>query len=38
MAHSVDGFTVPVPQRKTEAYRRLARKVGKIWLEHGTLE
>jgi uncharacterized protein YbaA (DUF1428 family) len=34
----VDGFVVPVPKKQLEAYRRLARKAGKIWREHGALE
>ena len=34
----VDGFIVPVPKKNVEAYRRLARKAGKIWREHGALE
>lgn len=34
----VDGFIVPVPKKKVETYRRLARKAGKIWKEHGALE
>jgi uncharacterized protein YbaA (DUF1428 family) len=34
----VDGFVVPVPKRNLQAYRRLARKAGKIWREHGALE
>jgi len=34
----VDGFVVPVPTRNVPAYRRLARKAGKIWREHGALE
>jgi len=34
----VDGFVVPVPKSKLAAYRRLARKAGKIWCEHGALE
>ena len=34
----VDGFVVPVPKRKLEAYRNMARKAGKIWREHGALE
>ena len=34
----VDGFIVPVPKSKLEAYRRLARKAGKIWKEYGALE
>jgi uncharacterized protein YbaA (DUF1428 family) len=38
MAHYVDGFVVPLPKRNLDAYRRLARKAGKIWREHGALE
>ena len=38
MAQYVDGFVVPLPKRKLDAYRRLARKAGKIWREHGALE
>lgn len=34
----VDGFVVPVPKRRLEAYRRMARKAGKIWMEHGALQ
>ena len=34
----VDGFIVPVPKKNVEAYRRLARKAGKIWREYGALE
>ena len=34
----VDGFVVPVPKRNLAAYRRLARKAGKVWCEHGALE
>jgi uncharacterized protein YbaA (DUF1428 family) len=33
----VDGFVVPVVKRKLAAYRSMARKVGKIWLDHGAL-
>ncbi|KDR30141.1 MULTISPECIES: DUF1428 domain-containing protein [Caballeronia] len=38
MAHYVDGFVVPVPIDKVDAYRRMAEAAGKIWLEHGALE
>ena len=38
MARYVDGFVVPVPKRKLDAYRRMARKGCKIWREHGALE
>ena len=34
----VDGFVIPVPRRNAAAYRRMARKAGKIWREHGALE
>lgn len=34
----VDGFVVPVPKKNLQAYRRMARKAGKIWKEHGALE
>ena len=34
----VDGFVLPVPKKKLEAYRRMAEKSGKIWREHGALE
>jgi uncharacterized protein YbaA (DUF1428 family) len=38
MAQYVDGFVAPVPRRRVDAYRRMARKAGKIWREHGALE
>ena len=34
----VDGFVLPVPKKKLQAYRRMAQKSGKIWREHGALE
>ncbi|MBP6750021.1 MAG: DUF1428 domain-containing protein [Xanthomonadaceae bacterium] len=34
----VDGFVVPVPKKNLDAYRKLARKAGKIWKEYGALE
>jgi uncharacterized protein YbaA (DUF1428 family) len=38
MARYVDGFVLPVPRKNVAAYRRIARKAGKIWMEHGALE
>ncbi|MDE1898496.1 MAG: DUF1428 domain-containing protein [Xanthomonadaceae bacterium] len=32
-----DGYVVPVPRAKLAANRRLARKAGKLWIEHGAL-
>jgi uncharacterized protein YbaA (DUF1428 family) len=34
----VDGFVVPVPKAKLAEYAKLARKVGKVFREHGALE
>jgi uncharacterized protein YbaA (DUF1428 family) len=34
----IDGFVLPVPKKKLNAYRRLAERSGKIWREHGALE
>src|SRR4051794_40793887 len=33
----VDGFIVPVPKDRIDAYRDLAHKAGAIWKEHGAL-
>src|SRR4029453_3415717 len=34
----VDGFVLPVPKKKLDAYRRMAKTAGKVWREHGALE
>jgi uncharacterized protein YbaA (DUF1428 family) len=34
----VDGSVLPVPIKSIPAYRRLAKKAGEIWREHGALE
>jgi len=33
----VDGFVVPVPKQKIDAYKELARRAGEIWKEYGAL-
>jgi uncharacterized protein YbaA (DUF1428 family) len=38
MSVYVDGFVVPVPKDKVAEYRRLARKFGALWIQHGALE
>ena len=38
MAHYVDGFVLPVPRAKLEAYREMAEKAGRVWKEHGALQ
>lgn len=34
----VDNMVIPVPKKSLAAYRRLARRMGKVWREHGALE
>jgi uncharacterized protein YbaA (DUF1428 family) len=38
MTRYVDGFVVPVPKKKLGDYRKLARRAGKVWIEHGALQ
>ena len=37
MKEYVDGFVLPVPKKKLEAYRKLAQKAGKVWKKYGAL-
>ena len=32
----VDGFIVPVPKKKLTAYKAMAKKACKVWLDHGA--
>ena len=34
----VDGFVLAVPTANVSDYRKMARKAGKVWREHGALE
>ncbi len=34
----IDGFVIPIPKRKVAAYRRIAQKAARIWMDHGALE
>ena len=38
MALYVDGFVLSVPKNKVAQYTKIAKKAGKIWMEHGALE
>jgi uncharacterized protein YbaA (DUF1428 family) len=38
MGQYVDGFVLPVPKKKLQAYRRMAQKACKIWRRHGALD
>ena len=38
MATYVDGFVLPLPTKNRAAYLRIARKAGKVWMEHGALQ
>lgn len=34
----VDGFVLPVPEKNIAAYRKIARKACKIWMEYGAVQ
>jgi uncharacterized protein YbaA (DUF1428 family) len=34
----VDGYVVPVPKNKVNAYKKLATLASKVWRDHGALE
>jgi uncharacterized protein YbaA (DUF1428 family) len=34
----VDGYVLPVAKKNLAAYRRMALKAGKVWMDHGALE
>jgi len=38
MADYIDGFVLPIPRSKLDAYRRLVQQVAVIWKEHGALD
>ena len=38
MAEYVDGFVLAIPKKNTELYRKLARRAGKVWRDHGALQ
>lgn len=33
----VDGFVLSVKKNKLETYKKMAKKAGKVWIEHGAL-
>lgn len=34
----VDGFVIPVSKKKLDTYRRISRRAGRIWRDHGALD
>ena len=38
MPRYVDGFVLPVPKKNLKAYRSMAQKAGKVWMDLGALE
>ncbi|APV50275.1 RNA signal recognition particle [Betaproteobacteria bacterium GR16-43] len=34
----VDGFLIVVPKKKVDAYRKIARLAGKVWMELGAVQ
>ena len=38
MKRYIDGFVLPVPKKNIEAYKKMSRDAGKIWIEYGALQ
>ncbi|MEI9961369.1 MAG: DUF1428 family protein [Limisphaerales bacterium] len=38
MSQYIDGFVLSVPKNKLAAYKKMATKASKVWLDHGALE
>ena len=38
MSLYIDGFVLPIPRDRLEAYQRVAQSVADIWKEHGALD
>ena len=38
MVKYVDGFVLVLPKKNVEAYKKMSKKAGKVWREHGALE
>lgn len=34
----IDGYVLPVPAKNLDAYKKLAKKAAKLWVEHGALD
>lgn len=34
----IDGFVLPIAKKHVAAYKKMAKKAGRIWREHGALE
>jgi uncharacterized protein YbaA (DUF1428 family) len=37
MPRYVDGYVIPIRKSKLAAYRRMAAKAGRVWMDHGAL-
>lgn len=37
MAKYVEGFVIPIPKGKVQAYKKIATSAGKVWMKHGAL-
>ncbi len=38
MGRYIDGFVIPVPKGKIEAYRKVAEQAAQVWKDHGALD
>ena len=38
MTHYIDGFTLPIPRKNLENYKKLSHTIANIWKEYGALD
>ena len=38
MANYIDGFVLPIPRERLDAYKQVVEQVADIWKEHGALD
>ena len=38
MSHYIDGFVLPIPRDKLDAYERVVAVVAEVWKSHGALD
>ena len=34
----VDGFILPIPKKKLDAYKKMAKLAAKVWMDHGAID
>lgn len=37
MVRYVDGFVITIPKKNLDAYKKMAKEAGKVWMKHGAV-